>query len=161
MSTVLVIDCIQRTHICPPDLGPAFSKAVLYVLPLGTFVVPQAPDQIVQRLLEPTHVSLGFWPFWRCFTCWLRSEGLWNSTDVAGHDAGEQCCGGGKNDEFIRPAAQPLTSKIPTPLRIPDISYRSLTSQVDATSATSAAPRNPPGLARVLHYSIRSSGQRA
>lgn len=98
---------------------------MLYVLPLGTFVVSQAPDQIVQRLLEPIRVKLGFSPFRRCFTCWLRSEGLWNSADVAGHDAGEHCCRDARNDVFIGAAARRLTSRIPTPVDVetPEISY--------------------------------------
>ena len=46
-----------EVHIGPFDLVATFSEAILYILPLATFVVAQPADQIVQRLFEPGCVS--------------------------------------------------------------------------------------------------------
>lgn len=43
----------QHTHVRAPDLRAALLEAVLDVLALIALVVPQPPDEVVQRLLEP------------------------------------------------------------------------------------------------------------
>ena len=42
-----------RTHIRTANLFAAFAEAVLHVLLFIALVVPDAPDEIVQRLFEP------------------------------------------------------------------------------------------------------------
>lgn len=43
----------QRTHVRATDLGAALLEAVLDVFALIPLVVPQPPNEVVQRLLEP------------------------------------------------------------------------------------------------------------
>lgn len=43
----------RLTHVLAANLGPTFSQAVLYIFSLVSFVVSQASDEVVQRLLKP------------------------------------------------------------------------------------------------------------
>lgn len=48
---------VRRTHVRAPDFSAALLEAALDILPLISLVVPQASDEVVERLFEPVSQS--------------------------------------------------------------------------------------------------------